>query len=51
MKPTIEVGKAPFGSVLVSNSIDVLDPPTDVNIQLVLWTIARTVEPVIGRAG
>lgn len=51
MKPTIVLGNAPFGSVLVSNSIDVFDLPTEVNTQLVLCTIARTASLVIGRAG
>lgn len=51
MKPTTADGSEPFGSVLVSKSIAVLEPPTDVKIQLVRWTMARTAAPVIGRAG
>lgn len=35
MKPTIADGSEPLGSVLVSNSIDVFEPPRDVKIQLV----------------
>lgn len=51
MKPTTADGRAPFGSVLVSKSIAVFDPPSDVNTQLVRWTTARTAAPVIGLAG
>ena len=35
MKPTTADGNDPFGSVLVSKSIAVLDPPREVRIQLV----------------
>lgn len=35
MKPTTADGNDPLGSVLVSKSIAVLDPPTDVKTQLV----------------